>query len=146
MYPSAVHRALAADPRPFAIYPIPNDIPLVLESYNYAQIEHGKPLALGFLSRRDAVVERRAQLMREAYESVESLRSVLDEIGPAYVVVHKHLFQHPRQRLALPLLNRRSGLPKVYEDGQTVVYASGIDPAEGPGFPTPRPPPRFKRP
>lgn len=138
---SPVFASMAADPRPFAVYPIPNDAPITLETYNFSQTQHGKPLALGFLSRRDTVVERRAQLMRQAERSRNALRLLLEDLGPAYVVVHKQLIEPPRLGAIRSLFDGYEGLTKAYENLHMLVYASAIDPAGGPGFPPPPPPP-----
>jgi hypothetical protein len=142
---SPVFASMAADPRPFVIYPIPNEVPITLENYNFSQTQHGKPLALGFLSRRDTVVEHRAQLMRQAERSPDALRLLLEELGPAYVVVHKQFIEPPRLTAIRTLFDGYAGLTKAYENMHMLVYASAIDPSAGPGFPPPpRPPGQFK--
>ncbi len=111
---------IAADSRPEAVIDLPARSWSDLEYFSFAQVLHGKPIARGFVSRFDDWTAQRDELLRQAEVSPVALRAVLQQTGPAYVVVHREL---PGWRPApLTAIETLLAPLRIYADASMVVY------------------------
>jgi hypothetical protein len=115
---------LSQDPSRAAVLEVPTRIDdlVALESYNYFQTVHNKPIAIGFLARQDEAFVRRTELLRRARQSDAALNALLDELGPAYVIVHKLALTVPEERAFATRLATALASSRIYEDDEIVAY------------------------
>jgi hypothetical protein len=123
--PSVYHK-IEADPRRVPVLHVPLSAFFALEYWSFLQTAHEKPLARGFIGRRDAWIARRDEQLARLYDS--GTRDVfLSSLGPMYVIVHKEewLQEHysARDVQLAAALEKEPRLATLLSDERVTVYA-----------------------
>jgi hypothetical protein len=122
----AVYAGIARDPRPLAIYDVPVRSFFSLEYYAFLQTVHGKPIARGYMARPNSAATQRDELLQQAAQLPRAFDALLNDLGPAYVIVHKVPLMQPAERWFAAAIAQR--LPKTYDDAELAVYAWRLSP------------------